>query len=283
MNLRWGEVARMVGPALAVFLLAGGWTLVRRQHAQAEATLYGALVAEAGRLVVGDDAAPVLAATQQQAQEARRRDMEVSARCVRLLPEYQDADALNGVALMGRVAAAVTQAAASRKPVVPIPRAFDGVLPKEEGPRLLHLAKAQILRMAMEAALDAGITRIHAAALGSAESDPSGVLAVLSPDLDVEGPSSAVLALIHQFERGENGTPSLGVRQVTVEPVGASEKGARSSLRLRCGLSALVVQDPRWGLVPSMALPPASGRSSMPAVPTAGSAVPGRGVLGLKP
>jgi hypothetical protein len=150
--------------------------------------------------------------------------------------------------------AALRQRSARTRIQLPSVLPFEGGLDADQKGRSRQLASLALIRLSVQACMDAGVTRIASITPGQATLSPSGEFAVFSCDLDVEADWGANARLIASLAQADG--RGLGMRQL--ELVNQPDRTQR--LRLSTTLTTLNRED--WGIATGPAgTAPAAGQS----------------------
>ena len=161
-----------------------------------------------------------------------------------LKAEYRVADLTSAANRVATDLKALRQRAERTRVALPSALPLEAGLDADEGVRQLQLAQLDLYRVSLDTIMDSGITRISAVAPGRAWADPSSTYAILTAELDLEGPYEAVQATLQGFLGAH--AQGVGLRGATIVP------GARpdSPMRVHLTTSLLTPNQTAWKLTP---------------------------------
>ncbi len=258
----WGGVAGAVAVIGITWVMIRGGTLADN-HARAKQLAGDQAKAQPIGTKLDQQIAAVLKAAQDQDKALKQA---TGVLVPALKPEYLAADLTSGANRVATDLKALRQRAERTRVALPGTLPLESGLDPDEAVRLVQLAQLDLYRISLDTIMDAGITRVSTVTAGRAWTDPSSTYALLTAEIDIEGPYEAVQATLQGF-LGVH-AQGVGLRGVTIIPGSRAE----SPMRVHLTTSLLTANQPTWKLAAEKPTGSIKAPLKTPAkTPTAGS------------
>lgn len=238
--------AAIWGGAAALLLIIAGVLFSSRAGTLAEATAKAdALYADYRRLYPeqGMPADEALASVRLLRDHQAQARSEAEKQLVATLPsEYQRSGVSDAASTLGRDVNALKQRAERQRITLPSALPYITGLDQDPAKSSLQLANLYLYRQVLDLCMDAGVTTVKAVKEGKSHRDLSGLYAVVTCELTVEGSYEALTALLDNLRAKHDS--GIGIRELRLAQ-------AESSCTATLVTSLLTLNNPAWQLAPA--------------------------------
>jgi len=257
------QLAIWCGGAAALLIVAGvvfsmRATTLDESRAKADAlyTDYRSLYPDQGTPA---DEAMKLVQLQKDHQAQARKDAE--SRLVATLPlEYQRSGVTDAAAKLSSDVTSLKQRAERQKIVLPSALPYEIGLDQEPGKSSQQLATLFLYKQVLDTCMDSGVTKVTSVKEGKGYRDDSGLYAVLTCDIAVEGTYEALSTLLDNLRTKHD--VGIGIRDLHFAQ-------GTQQCTIAMTTSLITVNNPAWQLAPQGGPPrrPPTGTATPPAEP----------------
>ena len=253
------QLAIWCGAAAVLLIVAGVVFSTRGTGLEESRTKADALYGDYRKLYpdqgIPADEAMKLVQLQKDHQAQARKDAE--SRLVATLPiEYQRSGVNDAAAKLGSDITALKQRAERQKIVLPSALPYESGLDQEPAKSSQQLATLFLYKQVLDTCMDSGVTKVKSVKEGKSHRDASGLYAVLTCDIAVEGTYEALSALLDNLRTKHDA--GIGIHDVHF-----TQGSQQCTIDMTTSL--IIVSNPAWQLAPE---------GGAPRRPTTGAAAP---------